>query len=96
MKEPVVARETQSAKWRELYEAALLEVNPVDLPKRIELACEAMRQRSDELTYAAGPDGLQELRTIDDALQNLRSVQRVELRSSMDAECRHSGQSNTQ
>jgi hypothetical protein len=82
MKEPVVVKVIQPANWRELYEAALLEVNPADLQKGIELACQAMRQRSDDLTRSSQPGALDELRAIADALQNLRTVQRVELRSS--------------
>ena len=95
MKEPVVVKVTQPANWRELYEAALLEVNPTDLQKGIELACQAMRGRSDDLTRSSEPGALEELRAIADALQNLRTVQRVELRSSIEAASRPLNQSAT-
>jgi hypothetical protein len=95
MKETVVVKITQSPNWRELYEAALLEVNPPDLRKGIELACQAMRHRSDDLTRSAGPGALEELRAIADALQNLRTVQRVELRASIEPGGRPLSQSST-
>jgi len=95
MKEPAVVKVMQSANWRELYEAALLEVNPADLQKGIELACQAMRQRSDDLARSADPGALEEMRAIADALQNLRTVQRVELRSSIEAGGRPLSQSST-
>ena len=85
MNEPVLVKMTESARWRELYEVALLEVNPSALQKGIELACQAMRQRSDDLTRSAGPGALDELRAIADALQNLRTVQRAELSSPTEA-----------
>ena len=95
MNEPVVVKVTQPANWRELYEAALLEVNPPDLQKGIERACQAMRQRSDDLTRFAEPGALEELRAIADALQNLRTVQRVELRSPIEVVSRPLSQSST-
>jgi hypothetical protein len=95
MNEPVVVKVTQPANWRELYEAALLEVNPTDLQKSIEVACLAMRQRSDDLTRSADPGALEELRAIADALQNLRTVQRVELRSPIEVVSRPLSQSST-
>jgi hypothetical protein len=94
MNEPVVVKVTQSPNWRELYEAALLEVNPPDLQKGIERACPAMRRRSDDLTRSSEPGALEELRAIADALQNLRTVQRVELRSSIEAGSRPLSQSS--
>jgi hypothetical protein len=95
MEEHVVLKITQSHNWRELYEAALLQVNPADLQKGIELACQAMRQRSDDLTRSSQPGALDELRAIADALQNLRTVQRIELRSSIEAGSRPLSQSST-
>jgi hypothetical protein len=72
------------ALWQELYRAAMLEVNGPRLEHRIAAAHAAMRRRMQELpagNYDSG-GSLDEHRAIADALQNLRTLQRVEFKSS--------------
>jgi hypothetical protein len=69
--------------WQELYKAAMLELDRVRLSGRIEAAHAAMQQRMMELSKN-NHDGiyLDEQQAIFDALSNLRTLQRVELKSS--------------
>jgi hypothetical protein len=60
--------------WRDLYRAALLEVSPALLPSMVEEAMEAIQRKLREL-----PDGgisADERQALQDALQNLRVLQR--------------------
>jgi PAS domain S-box-containing protein len=59
--------------WVELYHAALLEVDYEKLPERVKLAEDAIGVRLQVLAAAGSSD---ELRTIQDARQNLRVLQR--------------------
>ena len=71
----------QKVQWLELYEAAILELNPEQMRSKIRLAHEAMRERQTELRNLRD-DSLQEQRAIFDALSNLLALERVELKSS--------------
>jgi hypothetical protein len=81
MEEPVVVSKMKPCKWQDLYEAALLELNPEELQSKIEMADEAIRRRSEELMRVEDKNALDELRGIADAQQNLRTLRRMELRS---------------
>jgi hypothetical protein len=60
--------------WRDLYRAALLEVNPARLRKAVEEATEAIQRKLHE--SADGEISAEELQALQDALQNLRVLQR--------------------
>jgi hypothetical protein len=60
--------------WRDLYRAALLEVNPARLREVVKEANEAIHRKLRE-----SPDGeisAEERRALNDALQNLRVLER--------------------
>ncbi len=68
--------------WQDLYKAALLELSPEELPRRLETAEAAMHQRLHELEKL--PQGLlapalnDERHAISDALRNLRTLAKSE------------------
>ena len=62
--------------WRELYLAALIEIDPLALKRKIELALQAVKQRTHELKNApAGPQSEQQ--SLRDANSALRSLMRA-------------------
>jgi hypothetical protein len=63
--------DTESSHWKDLYQAALLELNPVKLKERVELAERAVRQRQQEL-MAHSSIRTTEAQSLIDALQSLR------------------------
>lgn len=63
-----------SHSWRDLYRAALLEVNREQLPKVVEEARAAIQRKLHESTD--GKISADELQALQDALQNLRVLQR--------------------
>jgi hypothetical protein len=63
------ARSEAKSNWRELYSAALVELNPVQLRKKIDLANTAIHQR----LYELAPD--LEQRAIVEALRTLQTMQ---------------------
>jgi hypothetical protein len=67
--------------WQELFRAAMLEVRPEELPKRIDAAEEAIRQRSEELNRAS-PCSKEEQQAMADALRALRVVVQTECQAS--------------
>lgn len=73
----------EDAPWWQLYRAAMLELELSELPKRIEAAQIAIRGCMDNLS-ASNDDGggVEERQRMADALENLRTLQRVEVRSS--------------
>ena len=73
---------TKDVLWRELYKAAILELDPVALHKRIEAAHAAIRQRISELHSNYDGNSGEEQREMVDALNSLRAVQKVEFRLS--------------
>jgi len=73
---------TKDVSWRELYKAAILELDPVALHKRIEAAHAAIQQRILELQSNYDGTSGAEQREMVDALNSLRAVQKVEFRLS--------------
>jgi hypothetical protein len=64
-------------RWQELYQAAMLELRPDELRRRIDDAEKAIHQRIVELTQNdASSEG--ERRAIDDALRGLRALASTE------------------
>ena len=72
----------QDAHWQDLYKAAMLELNPMELRVKIAVALEAMRLRDEELRQSPQPGSLEEGRAIADAAHNLAVLKKVELRPS--------------
>lgn|SRR6185312_11199099 len=60
--------------WLELYRGALMELDRVKLPQRIDAASTAIQQRISQLLVSK--DGHQEYSALEDALRNLRSLRR--------------------
>jgi hypothetical protein len=61
------------AKWHDLYRAALFETDQRNLPTRIFVAEQALRERSREL-FAMHGGSAQEAQEIDDALYALKAL----------------------
>jgi hypothetical protein len=68
-----------SIRWQILYQAAMVELDPAELRIRVGLASVAIRQRREELRSVQDPGSVEELRAIADALDNLASLERIEL-----------------
>ena len=66
-----------STNWRELYRAAILELNPSKLSVQIAEAENALIQRGRELVQEAG-DNSEEERALEDATYFLRALRRIE------------------
>jgi hypothetical protein len=65
--------ESKRPSWRELYRAALVEIDPVKLAALIEQARQAVHERRRELLLAADRE---EQQALDDALHSLQWLQR--------------------
>ena len=76
---------TQKSSWRRLCKAATLELDGVKLQKRIEAAHAAIQQRVEELASDHDGSPVEEQRAIAEALQNLHQLQRLDFRSSTQA-----------
>jgi hypothetical protein len=72
---------TTSPSWRELYKAALLEVQHEELRRRIDAAEKAIYQRSEELKQNGSHSG-EEQREMGDAIRALRFLVQTECQSS--------------
>jgi hypothetical protein len=68
---------TTNVGWRELYQAAMLELRPEELRLRIDNAERAIQQRIEELRQD-GSNSKEELRALDDALRGLRVLASTE------------------
>ena len=68
---------TMNLSWQELYRAALLEVQPEELRRRIGAAEKAIGQRIEELKQA-GSHSSEEQQAIADALRALRVLAQTE------------------
>jgi hypothetical protein len=64
--------------WKDLYAAAMLELDRANLPNRIESARAAIRQALDELASDRDFGAIEEAQALADALRNLQALQRVE------------------
>ena len=73
---------TEAVQWQQLYQAAMLELNPAELHVRIARALQAMREREEQLTQS-NSRSLEERRAIADALHSLATLERVEHRSTV-------------
>jgi hypothetical protein len=78
-----MTQRAEGVRWWGLYRAAMLELELSELPKRIETAQTAIRRSMEELS-ASNHDGgaAEELQRMADALENLRTLQRVAVKSS--------------
>jgi len=72
-----------NARWQDLYEAAIVEVNPTELRNKFEVAHAVMRQRIEELQFAPDARSVDERRRIEDALKNLAVLEKFELKASL-------------
>ncbi|MGB6387557.1 MAG: hypothetical protein WBD25_11170 [Terriglobales bacterium] len=68
---------TTNVGWRELYQAAMLELRPEELRLRIDNAERAIQQRIAELRQGDF-NSKEELRALDDALRGLRVLASTE------------------
>jgi hypothetical protein len=66
--------------WQEAYKAAMLELNPKQLPQRIRIAQAAIRERAKELMRSRDRNSIEERWAVADALSNLALLERTELR----------------
>jgi hypothetical protein len=66
--------------WRELYQAAMVELDPAQLETRISAASAAIAQRIDELTSQRNNtiETLDELQQLSQATQGLSTLRRLE------------------
>jgi hypothetical protein len=71
---------TMQVGWRELYQAALLELRPEELRTRIDDAEKAIQQRIAELRQDDSSSN-EELRALDDAMRGLRVLIGTECKS---------------
>jgi hypothetical protein len=65
--------------WRELYAAAMLELDHSRLAKRIQEAQAVVQAAIDQETASRGAGFAEELQALTDAMHNLRTLHRVEL-----------------
>jgi hypothetical protein len=76
-------------KWEDLFKAAMLELDPVQLRKKIEAARTAIRRQSEQVRDPNG-SSIDEVRAMSDALQSLRVLEKTELNSPSEANQRPS------
>jgi hypothetical protein len=67
-----VSKSPDSKEWRELYKAALFELDTNRLPERIDVAERALVTRAGELFQAPG-DNIEEEEALDDAMYALHA-----------------------
>ncbi len=66
--------------WLELYQAAMMEVDPTELRKKIDCATAAMHLRIDELANEKNPDAIDEKQKLIGGLHGLQTLRRLECR----------------
>ena len=71
-----------SVSWQELYAAAMLELDRATLVVKIEAAQAAVLQATEELADNHTLRAAEEKQALADALRSLRTLQRVEFRTS--------------
>lgn len=71
--------------WQEKYKAAMVETDPMELPRKIDLANAAIHERIIELTGQHDEAAVQERHAIGQALSGLLMLRRPEGRASADA-----------
>jgi hypothetical protein len=77
----------QDAQWQDLYRSAILEVDPVELRKKVDLAKAAIRERNENLKRGRDSNLVEELGAIADALKNLAVLERSELQMPLASGC---------
>jgi hypothetical protein len=65
--------------WRDMYAAAMLELDRSRIGKRIQEAQAVVQAALDKETASRGAGFAEELQALRDAMHNLRTLQRVEL-----------------
>jgi ATP/maltotriose-dependent transcriptional regulator MalT len=70
---------TMNLPWREIYRAALLEIQPEEMRRRIDAAEKAIYRRNEELKQT-GSQCAEEQQAMADALRALRLLARAECR----------------
>ncbi|SRR5258708_2186784 len=75
---------TTNISWRDLYAAAILELDRTLLPGRIEAAGAAIKQATEEL-MSDGKLTAEETQSMADALRSLQTLERVELKKTSPA-----------
>jgi hypothetical protein len=78
----VNAKVTTNISWHDLYAAAMLELNRDNLHDRIEAARAGIQRARKDLTRNPTPGAAEEMHSMADALRNLDTLQRLELRAS--------------
>jgi hypothetical protein len=73
---------TTNILWHDLYTAAMLELDHANLHDRIEAARTGIQRARKELTRNPMPGAAEEMHCMADALRNLDTLQRLELRAS--------------
>ena len=68
----LLAKSSESTNWRQLYRAAILEVDPSKLSRHIAEAEKALIQRARELFQKTG-DNIEEEQDLDDAMYALHA-----------------------
>jgi len=76
------AKVTTNILWRDLYAAAMLELDRDNLHHRIEAARAGIQRARKDLTRNPTPGAAEEMHSMADALRNLDTLQRLELRAS--------------
>jgi hypothetical protein len=75
-----MANNNNNDSWRDLYTAAMLELDHGLLQSRIDAAQVAIRRSMEELMGSCAVGAAEERQALSDALGNLQSLQRVEFR----------------
>ena len=73
---------TENISWKDLYAAAMLELDYANLHDRIEAARAGIQRARKDLSRNPTPGSAEEMHSMADALRNLDTLQRVELRAS--------------
>jgi hypothetical protein len=71
--------------WKKLYIAAMLELDRASLRNRIDAAQAAIRDEMRNLANDRSANALEDMRAMSDALHNLQTLQRLELKTSAPA-----------
>jgi hypothetical protein len=69
------------SRWQDLYQDAVIEIDPFALRNKIRLAQAAISARSQELLHADGLESVEERRLMMDALNSLRVLETYELKT---------------
>jgi hypothetical protein len=72
--------------WKKLYTAAMLELDRAILRSRIDAAQAAIRDEMRNLANDRSANALEHMRAMSDALHNLQTLQRLELKTSAPAQ----------